>query len=47
VHQDPLTVAVDPAPPITPELRAKFDVAARPMLERLALLRGTRLARLN
>jgi murein DD-endopeptidase MepM/ murein hydrolase activator NlpD len=47
VHQDPLTVASDPAPPITPELRAKFDIAARPMLERLALLRGTRLARLN
>jgi murein DD-endopeptidase MepM/ murein hydrolase activator NlpD len=47
VHQDPLTIAADPAPPITPELRAKFDIAARPMLERLALLRGTKLARLN
>jgi murein DD-endopeptidase MepM/ murein hydrolase activator NlpD len=47
VHQDPLSVASDPAPPITPELRAKFDVSARPMLARLALLRGTRLARLN
>ncbi|HEV7802182.1 MAG TPA: peptidoglycan DD-metalloendopeptidase family protein [Burkholderiales bacterium] len=47
VYQDPLTVATAEAPPITPELRAKFDIAARPIMERLALVRHTRLARLN
>jgi murein DD-endopeptidase MepM/ murein hydrolase activator NlpD len=47
VHQDPLTVAIAEAPPITPDLLAKFNIVARPMVERLGLVRHTRLARLN
>ncbi len=39
VHQDPLRVAMPPAPPLAPQYRAAFDEAARPMAERLALLR--------
>ena len=47
VHQDPLEVAMPEAAPITPELKAKFDSAARPMLDRLGFLRGNKVARLN
>lgn len=47
VHQDPLTVAMPDAPPITADLRASFDSVARPMAQRLALLRDTNLARLD
>jgi murein DD-endopeptidase MepM/ murein hydrolase activator NlpD len=47
VHQDPLKVAMPEAPPITAELKAKFDIAARPMIERLSLLRNANVARLN
>jgi murein DD-endopeptidase MepM/ murein hydrolase activator NlpD len=47
VHQDPLTVAMPEAPPITPDLRASFDQVARPMAQRLGLLRHTNLARLD
>jgi murein DD-endopeptidase MepM/ murein hydrolase activator NlpD len=47
VHQDPLMVAMPEAPPITSDLRAKFDIAVRPMLQRLGLLRDSNLARLN
>ena len=47
VHQDPLKVAMPDAPPITPEKRASFDTIARPLGERLGLLRNTNLARLD
>jgi len=47
VHQDPLRVAMPEAPPITAEKRASFDGVARPMAQRLALLRQTNLARLD
>jgi murein DD-endopeptidase MepM/ murein hydrolase activator NlpD len=47
VHQDPLRVAMPEAPPITAEKRATFDGVARPMAQRLALLRQTNLARLD
>lgn len=47
VHQDPLSVAMPDAPPITPELRVAFDNIARPMAQRLGLLRQTNLARLD
>ena len=47
VHQDPLRVAMPEAPPITAEKRASFDGVARPMSQRLALLRQTNLARLD
>lgn len=47
VHQDPLTVAMPDAPPITGELRASFNAVAGPMAERLVLLRNTNLARLD
>ena len=47
VHLDPLTVQMPDAPPITAELRASFDSIARPMAERLGLLRHTNLARLD
>ncbi len=47
VHQDPLRVAMPEAPPITAELRASFDTVARPMAQRLGLLRQTNLARLD
>lgn len=42
VHQDPLRVAMPPAPPLAPQYRAAFDDSARPMAERLALLRQSR-----
>ncbi|HYC47552.1 MAG TPA: peptidoglycan DD-metalloendopeptidase family protein [Burkholderiales bacterium] len=47
VHQDPLRVALPDAPPITPDKRFAFDGIARPMAQRLALLRQTNLARLD
>ncbi len=43
VHQDPLRVAMPPAPPLAAQYRAAFDEAARPMAERLALLRQFRI----
>lgn len=39
VYQDPLRVAMPPAPPLAPQYRAAFDEATRPMSNRLALLR--------
>lgn len=47
VHQDPLTVAMPDAPPITADRRASFDAVARPLGMRLGLLRNTNLARLE
>jgi murein DD-endopeptidase MepM/ murein hydrolase activator NlpD len=47
VQQDPLRVVMPEAPPITAENRASFDSVARPMAQRLALLRQTNLARLD
>ncbi len=47
VHQDPLRVAMPEAPPITPELRVRFETVAKPMAQRLGLLRNTNLARLD
>jgi murein DD-endopeptidase MepM/ murein hydrolase activator NlpD len=47
VHQDPLTVAMPDAPPITADRRASFDAIARPLALRLGLLRNTNLARLD
>lgn len=38
-HQDPLRVAMPPAPPLAPQHRNAFEEVARPMSERLALLR--------
>jgi murein DD-endopeptidase MepM/ murein hydrolase activator NlpD len=42
VHQDPLRVAMPPAPPLAPQHRAAFDENARPLADRLALLRQVR-----
>lgn len=39
VHQDPLRVAMPPAPPLAPQYRVAFDEAARPQAVGLALLR--------
>ena len=47
IHPDPLRVVMPEAPPITPELRASFDKVARPMAQRLGLLRETNLAQLD
>lgn len=47
VNQNPLRVAMPAAPPITSELRPKFEQVARPYAQRLELLRGTNLARLD
>jgi murein DD-endopeptidase MepM/ murein hydrolase activator NlpD len=47
VHQDPLTVAMPDAPPITSDRRATFEAVARPLGLRLVLLRNTNLARLE
>jgi murein DD-endopeptidase MepM/ murein hydrolase activator NlpD len=47
VHQNPLRVAMPAALPITPELKPKFELTARPYMERLGLLRTTNLARLD
>lgn len=43
-HQDPLDGSMPQGLPLTPQLRAAFDEKARPLAERLALLRGTKLA---
>ena len=40
VHQDPLRVAMPPAPPIMPEQQSAFAAVAGPMADRLALLRA-------
>ena len=42
VHQDPLRVAMPPAPPLAQQHRAAFDENARPLAERLALVRQVR-----
>lgn len=47
VHQNPLRVVMPSAPPITPRERPAFEALARPMAQRLALLRHTNLARLD
>lgn len=47
VHQNPLRVAMPSAPPITPELKPKFEQTAKQYVERLDLLRTTNLARLD
>jgi murein DD-endopeptidase MepM/ murein hydrolase activator NlpD len=47
VHQNPLRVVLPSAPPIGPEQKAAFDAATVPLAERLLLLRGTRMARLD
>ena len=47
VHQDPLRVAMPEAPPITSDLRIRFETVAKPMAQRLGLLRNTNLARLD
>lgn len=39
VQQNPLRIAMPPAPPLAPQYRAAFDEAARPQAVRLALLR--------
>ncbi|MCU0973264.1 MAG: M23 family metallopeptidase [Burkholderiales bacterium] len=44
-HQDPLDGSTAQSLPLTTELRAVFDERARPLADRLALLRGTNLAR--
>ena len=44
-HQDPLDASIAQGMPLTPQLRAAFDEQARPLADRLALLRGTNLAR--
>jgi murein DD-endopeptidase MepM/ murein hydrolase activator NlpD len=46
-HQDPLDGKTAQSLPLTPELRAAFEAEARPLAQRLALLRGTNLARLE
>jgi hypothetical protein len=47
VHQDPLRVVMPSAPPITADLKPAFDAKARPMAQRLTLLRGANFARLD
>lgn len=47
VHQDPMRVAMPPAPPLAPRHRAAFEEVARPMSERLALLRQIRTTSAN
>jgi murein DD-endopeptidase MepM/ murein hydrolase activator NlpD len=47
IHQNPLRVVMPEAPPITAEKRFSFDAVARPMAQRLGLLRQTNLARLD
>lgn len=42
IHQNPLRVAMPPAPPLAPQYRAAFDEMAKPMAEQLALLREFR-----
>jgi murein DD-endopeptidase MepM/ murein hydrolase activator NlpD len=47
VHQDPLRVAMPPAPPLAPRYRTAFDESARPMAGHLALLRQIRISDAN
>jgi murein DD-endopeptidase MepM/ murein hydrolase activator NlpD len=47
VHENPLRVAMPAAPPITLEQKPKFEQIARPLAQRLELLRSTNLARLD
>ncbi|MEO7728154.1 MAG: peptidoglycan DD-metalloendopeptidase family protein [Burkholderiales bacterium] len=47
VHQNPLHVAMPAAPPISPELRPRFEQTAKLYSERLDLLRTTNLAGLD
>ncbi len=47
VHQNPLRVVLPSAPPISPEQKPVFEAAAAPLAQRLQLLRGTHLARLD
>jgi murein DD-endopeptidase MepM/ murein hydrolase activator NlpD len=47
VHQDPLRVAMPPAPPLAPHHRAAFEAVAQPMADRLALLRQNRTSAAN
>ncbi len=47
VHQDPLRVVMPSAPPITTEQRAAFEREVGPLTQRLKLLRGTNLSRLD
>ncbi len=47
VHQNPLRVVLPSAPPISPEQKLVFEAAAAPLTQRLQLLRGTHLARLD
>ena len=44
MHEDPLTVAMPAAPPITPDLKPMFDTVARQLVHRLTLLRGINVA---
>lgn len=44
-YQDPLRVAMPPAPPLAPQYRTAFNEATQPMSERLALLRQISAAR--
>jgi len=47
VHQNPLRVVLPEAPPIGPEQKAAFAAVAAPLAQRLTLLRGTQIARLD
>jgi murein DD-endopeptidase MepM/ murein hydrolase activator NlpD len=47
VHQNPLSVAMPSAPPIMAEQRSAFESVVTPLAQRLKLLRGTNLARLD
>ncbi len=47
VHQNPLRVVLPSAPPIDAGQKAAFDAATAPLAQRLQLLRGTNLARLD
>jgi murein DD-endopeptidase MepM/ murein hydrolase activator NlpD len=46
-HQNPLRVVMPAAPPITAADKADFDLVAGPLADKLALLRGVNLARLD
>jgi murein DD-endopeptidase MepM/ murein hydrolase activator NlpD len=47
VHQNPLRVVLPSAPPIGADLKPAFAAAAAPLSQQLALLRNTRLSRLD
>ena len=47
VHQNPLRVVMPSAPPITADQKPAFEAVAQLMAQRLALLRGTNIARLD